>query len=83
MICCYPFCAHAPPASTMASGTDDHVPLNDHIPLESDHILPGASWDAHVEALFLACSQHFEEEEEEQTSKRIKLDTTPGSSSIK
>ena len=76
--------AQAPPTT---SSTDDHVPLDDHT-LGSDHILPdvaAASWDeidAHVEALFSACSQHFEEAEE-QRSKYIKLDTTPGSSSIK
>ena len=78
--------SEAPPAIISA---DDHVPLDDHT-LGSDHILPDvaaarASWDeidAHVEALFSACSQHFEEAEEH-CSERIKPDTTPGSSSIK
>lgn len=67
----------APPAAT-----------NDHVPFD-DHILPGAvvsepfpdDIDAHVEALFLACSQHYEEEEEKQVSKCMKLDTSSGSSS--
>ena len=68
--------SEAPPA---ISSTDDHVPLDDHT-LGSDHIHPDvaatstrASWDeidTHVEALFSACSQHFEDAEE-QCSKRI------------
>ena len=36
--------------------------------------------NVHTEALLLACSQHYEYEEEEQASKRMKLDTTSRSS---
>ena len=81
----------APPASTDA---EDHVPLDNHIlPGVIDVAVASASanvhvsesfpdiLDAHIEALSLACSQQYEEEEEEQASKRMKLDSTTGSSS--
>jgi hypothetical protein len=53
--------AQAPPAST-----DDHVPLHDHI--LPDLSKPSDNLDTHVEALILACSQHYEMEEEQQAS---------------